>query len=73
MAKNPVIQKAFEDGRRLGYQMGLDHGEERGIRKTVDFIAVKFAALPELNGVGPKTLEKIKKAIGEEYFLYEEN
>jgi hypothetical protein len=73
MAKNPVIKKAYENGKLEGYTLGLEHGEQRGIRKTVDFIAVKFASLPELSGIGPKTLEKIKKAIGEEYFQSEED
>ncbi|MBS4191775.1 hypothetical protein KHA94_16415 [Bacillus sp. FJAT-49705] len=68
MARNTVIQKAFEKGKQEGYQLGLNHGENRGIQKTVDFVAEKFAELQEMPGIGPKTLEKFRLAFGPEYF-----
>lgn len=68
MSRNPVIKQAYEDGIKKGYEMGLKHGESRGIRKTVDYIADKFATLPDMPGLGSKTLSKIKKQFGEEFF-----
>lgn len=68
MAKNPVIQKSFEKGKQEGYQMGLIHGENIGIQKTVDFVAEKFKLLSETPGIGPKTAQKIKEVFGMEYF-----
>jgi hypothetical protein len=66
--KNPVIEKAFENGKKEGYLLGLTHGEDKGIRKTVNFFVDKLEGLPEVPGIGPKTLKKIKRLIGEQYF-----
>lgn len=68
MSKNPVIRNAFEKGKKEGYQLGLDHGENRGIQKTVGFVADKFKVLSETPGIGPKTAAKIKEIFGPEYF-----
>ncbi|MEH7122087.1 hypothetical protein V7127_02460 [Bacillus sp. JJ1773] len=66
--RNPVIQNAFERGKKEGYQLGLIHGENRGIQKTIGFIAEKFEVLQDTPGIGLKTLEKFKTAFGPEYF-----
>ncbi|MFE8697947.1 hypothetical protein ACFYKT_16520 [Cytobacillus sp. FJAT-53684] len=68
MRKNPVIQKAREEGKLEGYQLGLKHGETRGIQKTVDYVAERFEKLSEAPGIGPKTAAKIKAIFGPEYF-----
>lgn len=68
MSRNPAIKKAYEDGLKNGYELGLKHGENKGIRKTVNYIAEKFAELPDIPGLGSKTLEKIRKQFGEEFF-----
>ncbi|WP_203362415.1 hypothetical protein [Bacillus sp. REN10] len=58
--KNPAFQKAFEEGFALG--------REHGINKATNFFKYKFERLAEVEGIGPKTLKKIKKALGKEYF-----
>ncbi|MGG0718714.1 hypothetical protein ABE096_14120 [Robertmurraya massiliosenegalensis] len=64
MAKNPLLEKKFTEG----YSQGFKSGKDVGIATAVEFIATKFAVLPEVKGIGPKTLEKIRNAVGEEYF-----
>jgi predicted transposase YdaD len=66
--KNPVIEKAFENGKKEGYLLGLSHGEEKGIQKATNFFADKLEGLPKTPGIGPKTLKKLKRLIGEQYF-----
>ncbi|PAQ15047.1 hypothetical protein CD798_08370 [Bacillaceae bacterium SAOS 7] len=58
--KNPAFQRAFEEG----YRMGFNHG----INKSTSFFQYKFKRLLEADGIGPKTLEKIKMSLGKEYF-----
>lgn len=66
--RNPVIQKAYEQGRTEGFALGEDMGELKGIAKTTSFFRVKFLELEKTPGIGPKTLDRIRKAIGEKYF-----
>lgn len=67
--KNPVIKTAYEKGRSEGYQMGLQHGELRGIKQVASFFNERFLELEHTSGIGPKTLDKMRKVIGEKYFL----
>lgn len=62
--KNPVIEKAKKEG----YEAGFKVGHEMGIQKAIDFFIDKFEGLEELEGIGPKTLEKIRKQLGDQYF-----
>jgi predicted transposase YdaD len=70
--KNPVLEKArkegFEAGFRVGFAEGEKSGENKGIKKTVLFVANRFANLHKVHGIGPKTLEKIRQHFGPEYF-----
>lgn len=66
--RNPVIDKAFEEGKKVGYQLGLAHGENIGISKATNYIADRFRNIHEVPGIGPATLERIRKHFGEEYF-----
>ncbi|HLR69455.1 MAG TPA: hypothetical protein VK105_20400 [Virgibacillus sp.] len=58
--RNPVLEKKFNEG----YAKGLEHG----IQKGVLFFKHKFDGLKEVEGIGEKTLEKIKSQLGYEYF-----
>ncbi|KZR58337.1 hypothetical protein [Pseudobacillus badius] len=58
--KNPAFQKAFEEGFALG--------RDQGIKKATSFFQYKLNSLAETEGIGPKTLGKIKEALGKEYF-----
>jgi hypothetical protein len=64
MTKNPLLEKKFQEGYNQGFKLGKDVG----IATAVDFIATKLEALHQMPGVGTKTIEKLKKALGEEYF-----
>jgi len=39
-----------------------------GIAQAVDFFIDRFNGLENVPGIGEKTLEKIKKQLGEQYF-----
>ncbi|NMH68583.1 helix-hairpin-helix domain-containing protein [Bacillus sp. RO3] len=67
--KNPVMQKAYEQGKSDGYELGLSHSEALGIAKATNYIAGRFSSLNQVPGIGPKMIEKIKKHFGEEYFF----
>lgn len=64
MAKNPLLEKKFQEG----YNKGFVAGKNAGIAVAVDFVASKFAELQDMPGVGPKTLSKFRDAFGPEYF-----
>lgn len=53
---NPVLQKKYEQGLK------------DGIAQAVDFFIDRFNGLENVPGIGEKTLEKIKKQLGEQYF-----
>jgi hypothetical protein len=65
---NPVLQKAYDQGKSDGYSLGLSHGQAKGVATATDYIAERFANLEEVPGIGPKVIDKIKKHFGEEYF-----
>ena len=67
-SKNPVLQKAYDQGKSEGYSLGLSHGQAKGVATATDYIANRFAGLEEVPGIGPKVMSKIKKHFGEEYF-----
>jgi len=58
--KNPLLEQKFKEG----YELGVQHG----IQKAVDFFIMKFEGLPDVPGIGPVTMQKIKKQLGEKYF-----
>lgn len=60
MAKNPLLKKKFMEG----YESGL----KEGIARSTAFFQEKFKGLDQIDGIGPKTLEKIQKQLGEQYF-----
>jgi hypothetical protein len=67
-SKNPVIQKAREEGYNQGYEAGFKLGNENGQYVTANFIKQRFDGLDKVPGIGPKIFEKIVKHFGEEYF-----
>lgn len=67
--KNPVIEKARKEGYEAGVKVGFQLGEQNGIQKATDFFIHKFEGLENVEGVGPKTFEKIRKQLGEQYFM----
>ena len=64
MAKNPIIQKAREEG----YNDGFKNGQTFGRSVAIEFFALRFQGLNEVKGIGPKTMELIVNHFGKEYF-----
>lgn len=62
--KNPVLQHKFEEGFNEGYKIG----RKEGINHATTYLAHRFEHLKSIDGIGPKTLEKIIKVLGREYF-----
>lgn len=60
MPKNPVLQQKFKEG--------FEAGVQAGISRSTTFFKDKFIGLENTPGIGPKTIEKIKKQLGEQYF-----
>ncbi len=68
MAKNPVIQKAKQEGYEKGFEAGMKMGFKQGQYQACMALADKFEGLDEVSGIGPKILEKIVRHFGSEYF-----
>ncbi|AWP37797.1 hypothetical protein DXF96_00285 [Heyndrickxia coagulans] len=64
MAKNPVIQQAYERGKREGIEIGM----QMGISKAIGFMKAGLSRVEKTPGIGPKTMKKFRKAFGKEYF-----
>ena len=62
--KNPVLQQKFEEGKREGFK----HGFEQGKYSAIVYFASRFEGLDKVPGIGPKTVEKVVKHFGKEYF-----
>lgn len=58
--KNPVLEKKYNEG--------FVDGMAAGISKSTQFFVEKFKGLEEVEGIGPKTFDKIKRQLGEKYF-----
>ncbi|MCU9594620.1 hypothetical protein OEV82_09140 [Caldibacillus thermolactis] len=50
------------------YQLGLAKGEEIGINKATNFFKKRFDGIYDVPGIGEKTVEKLVKHFGKEYF-----
>lgn len=68
MAKNPVIQKAREEGYKVGFTAGTKVGFDQGKYSACMFFADKFDGLEKVPGIGPKIMDKIMNHLGKEYF-----
>lgn len=68
MAKNPIIQKAKDEGYKKGFEMGTKHGFEQGKYSACMYFASRFDGLDKVAGIGPKMMEKIVNHFGAEYF-----
>jgi flagellar biosynthesis/type III secretory pathway protein FliH len=66
--KNPVLDKVRKEGYENGFQIGFEAGERMGAQKAIDFFISKLEGLPDVPGIGPETIKKIKKQIGNQYF-----
>lgn len=64
MAKNPLLERKYQEG----YMKGFMDGKDAGMNAAVNFVADKFNLLQDMPGVGPKTIEKFRDAFGREYF-----
>lgn len=62
--KNPLIQRKYEEG----YALGLEHG----IQKGVNFFTHKLEGLEQVDGIGEKTMEKVREQLGNQYFYEKE-
>jgi hypothetical protein len=68
MGKNPVIQKAKEDGYSEGFMKGSKVGFEQGKYSACMHFADRFDGLDKVPGIGPKIFEKVVNHFGKEYF-----
>lgn len=59
-SKNPVLQKKYDEGFMKGYEVGRD--------QAVSFFVDKLKGLEHVEGIGPKTLDKIINQLGHQYF-----
>lgn len=75
MAKNPVIEKAKQDGHNKGFAAGMKLGFEQGKYNACMFFADRFDGLDKVKGIGPKTMKIVVEHFGAEYFkaVEEEN
>lgn len=64
MAKNPILEKKFNDGFARGVKVGFEQGKY----SACVYFADKFDGLENIPGIGPKIMEKIVKHFGAEYF-----
>ncbi|MFC3883776.1 hypothetical protein ACFOU2_09790 [Bacillus songklensis] len=62
--KNPVIEKARQEGFLAGQKVGFEHGKHTALYT----FASKFEGLEKVKGIGPKTMELIVRHFGKEYF-----
>lgn len=79
MAKNPLLQKKYDEGRaagikaclemnKLSFSDGYDQGLKEGIARSTAFFMEKFEGLKDVEGIGPKTIQRLKEQLGEQYF-----
>jgi hypothetical protein len=68
VAKNPVIQKAKQDGYSDGFMNGSKVGFEQGKYSATMYFASRFDGLDQVPGIGPKIMEKVVNHFGKEYF-----
>jgi len=54
--RNPLLKKKY------------DEGYKDGIAQAVNFFREKFEGLEDVEGIGEKTMYKIKMHLGEKYF-----
>ncbi|MCM3598681.1 hypothetical protein M4D55_23260 [Metabacillus idriensis] len=66
--KNPVIEKARQDGYNQGFENGFKSGADIGKDEACKILALKFDGLDKVPGIGPKMLQKIVTHFGREYF-----
>jgi hypothetical protein len=62
--RNPAIQKAYEEGVRVGFKQGFEQGKY----SATCYMASRFDGLGKVKGIGPKTMEIIVNHFGREYF-----
>ncbi|MCM3600655.1 hypothetical protein M3175_07925 [Robertmurraya korlensis] len=67
MSKNPLLQKKYEEGKKIGIQIGSKFGFEQGKYSACMHFADKLEDLGKVPGIGPKTIEKILNHLGAEY------
>lgn len=75
MAKNPVIQKAKDEGYKAGFSAGMKQGFEHGKYSACMHFADRFEDLEKVPGIGPKLMKKIVNHFGPDVFkeVEEEN
>jgi hypothetical protein len=59
-SKNPLLEKKWLEG--------YEQGKKDGVGQAVSFFLDRFKGLQDVPGIGEKTMEKIKKQLGEKYF-----
>ncbi len=65
---NPVIQKVREESYQQGFLNGQKLGFEHGKNTATMYFASRFDGLDQVPGIGEKTIEKIVRHFGAEYF-----
>lgn len=61
--RNPLLKKKFAEG--------YERGVEQGVKESVKFVSDRFSTLHEVEGIGIKTIDRIKEHFGREFFKEE--
>lgn len=59
-SKNPLLQRSYNEGFQVGYQAGIDQSSRYLLDRLKEF--------EQLEGVGPKTLDKLLQVFDSQYF-----
>ena len=61
--KNPVLKKKYDEGYKAGYEQGFEAGKYYGVQASEQTINRLIGKLKEVEGIGPKTFDKIAKGL----------
>lgn len=76
MAKNPLLEKKYQEGllrgieigKALGKAEGIEIGKVEGRDLTINWFEKRFEGLDKVPGIGPKITEKFVNHFGPEHF-----
>lgn len=76
MAKNPLLEKKYQEGIlrgiEIGKALGREEGRQEGIQEgrdiTTNWFIERIEGLAKVSGIGPKIFEKFVNHFGPEFF-----